>query len=367
MSRCLTEFGVCTIFEPDPNGTAASGDIEDRGTFESEPRPADWPGPKLVPRLFLSKAASPRPRGPLQAEDCAEPMHMILPGRIDADPSRGSAPGRMTVLLPVYRGDHAAFFSRALDSVIQQEAPADEILVVADGPLSEDLDRVIMTRQERSTVLRVLRLPRNQGLARALNEGVCAATGEMIARMDADDISHPARLAKQAAYLALHPDVALLGTQIREFHRLPDDGCHIRHVPMGRDAILRFAKTRNPFNHVSVVFRRQAVMAVGNYENWPRFEDYHLWAKLISAGYEVANLDEVLVYVRTSGLYGRRGGLSYARSEWAFRRELARLGIISPIGASIASIGATGVRILPNSAREQVYNRFLRLRSRPSR
>lgn len=266
----------------------------------------------------------------------------------------------LTVLLPVYGGDDPGHFGEALDSILSQTHPCDELLIVVDGPIPQATERVIDERAEGSRAIRLLRMPRNLGLPRALTAGITASQGALIARMDADDIAHPDRLARQAKFLDDHQNIAVVGTQVREFALHPLDGQRVRVVPTESREIRKFARFRNPFNHMSVMFRKDAVLAVGSYEDWPGFEDYHLWTKLMNHGFETANLPDTLMYARTEGLYVRRGGWPYIQKEWRFRQELVRMGISSQVESVAASVGAGLVRISPRRLRRWTYDNILR-------
>jgi hypothetical protein len=140
--------------------------------------------------------------------------------------------------------------------------------------------------------------------------------------MDSDDISLKDRFEKQIAYLMQNPKLVLLSGFISEFKDIPNDIVSIRKVPQGLDKIKKRLKTRNAFNHVSVMFNKNAVNSVGGYQDINGFEDYDLWIRLVQAGYEVDNLQELLVYVRIgNNMIGRRQGLVYAKKEIAFFKK----------------------------------------------
>lgn len=272
------------------------------------------------------------------------------------------SPG-LTVLLPVYWRDDPVHTRLALESVIVQTVAPHEVLIIKDGPVTDAVERELRALAERHpTIIRGLQLPENRGLGYALSIGVKEATNEIIARMDADDLADPTRFQKQLDVMTRDSNLSLVGAQIREFSHTPGDLALSRRVPIDQVDILRYAKWRNPFNHMSVMYRRTAVLDAGNYQSAPQFEDYHLWVRMLMAGDRVRNLNDVLVDVRTHDLAKRRGGRAYLRSEIQFRKDLAAWGFITPFEGFISATMAAGIRMAPSELRQLVYARLLRTR-----
>ena len=270
--------------------------------------------------------------------------------------------GNFSVLMSVYRKENPDFFYISLNSIWSQSLKPSEIVLVCDGPLSDELESVIKEFQNiMKDKLIVKRIKDNVGLGNALNFGLKYCTNNYIARMDTDDICVPGRFEEQLNYLNLNPDIVLLGSYIEEFDDDEDTPVSVKTVPLNNDAILKYAKKRNPFNHMSVVFKKTAVESVGGYENVPYFEDYYLWSKLLVAANKTANIPKVLVKARIgNGMVSRRGGLSYIKKIWNFRVKLHKLGFISLRELVIISLMQTVVAIIPNGARSFVYKHFLR-------
>lgn len=216
-----------------------------------------------------------------------------------------------SVLMSVYGKDNADFFARALKSVaIEQTKKPAQVVVVQDGPVSEQIDEIIaqIRSQAADIELTVIKKQENAGLAAALNTGLTACKYDWVARMDSDDVSHPARFEKQLAYLSEHPEVSAVGGAIAEFENEIGDMQSERHVKLTHKEIKAMAQSRTPMNHVSVMFSAVAVRSVGCYsENFGKLEDYKLWVDLITSGAILGNLDDVLVYVRVgNGFLARR-------------------------------------------------------------
>jgi glycosyltransferase involved in cell wall biosynthesis len=237
---------------------------------------------------------------------------------------------RLSVLISVYERDSPLFFSQALQSLLQQSLRADEVVVVQDGPIGIGLEAVLKNYSGKLP-LRTVALPVNGGLGAALCAGIIQCQCELIARMDADDLSVPDRFRLQVRTFENDAGLDAVGGSIAEFVSSPETPIAVRRLPASNDAILRYAKWRNPFNHMTAMFRRAAVINVGNYVPFVDFEDYHLWVRMLLAGSRFVNLDEILVYARTgTAMVKRRGGFQYAVAEIAFQRFLYGCGFISP-------------------------------------
>jgi hypothetical protein len=184
--------------------------------------------------------------------------------------------------------------------------------------------------------------------------------------MDSDDICVPERFEREVTYLDANPEVDVVGSAIAEFEQDPSAPQAIRRLPASGEALWRFARSRSPMNNVTVVFRKSSVVYAGNYESWEGFEDYHLWARMLTLGYQLRNLNDVLVFVRCgNGMQGRRGGLAYLKREIRFQSFLRRMGLLDMAG-SIWNILIRGpVRLAPSSIRAVLYRSLLRSRPVP--
>lgn len=238
-----------------------------------------------------------------------------------------------SVLMSVYAGADPAQLRAAVRSMLDQTLPTDDFVLVCDGPLTEELERVIgsFTRREPDR-FHVLRLERHSGLVAALNRGLPLCRHDLVARMDSDDISLPHRCRTQTAYLAAHPELAILSGTVLEFTEDPGTVTGKRALPATHGGIRRFARKRSPFNHPAVMYRKSAVAAAGGYRaDYPLFEDYDLWVRMLCAGFRGENLREPLLFMRTGmGMYRRRGGARYARNLLRFHSRLCREGFSTP-------------------------------------
>ncbi|WP_418276175.1 glycosyltransferase [Isoptericola jiangsuensis] len=272
------------------------------------------------------------------------------------------ADARFSVLLPVYAGDDAAHLERGFRSVtVDQTLRPDEVVVVRDGPVGDDVAAVLDRLDQITDVpVRVVRLPHNLGLARALEDGLVACRHEIVARADADDISLPQRFATQVPLITSGHDI--VGSAICEFEDDETVRGMVRVPPTGA-GIAEAARFRDPFNHPSVVYRRSAVAAVGGYEHLDLMEDYLLFARMLAAGAHAENITEPLVLYRVgAGAYARRGGRRLLASELALQRTLHTEGFVSTPQMVRNVVVRAGYRLVPQGLRRAGYRRYTRNR-----
>jgi glycosyltransferase involved in cell wall biosynthesis len=263
-----------------------------------------------------------------------------------------------SLLLPVYRGDDPQHFTRAFSSaVVDQDRRPAEVVLVQDGPVPEALEKVIDAAKESSPIaVNHLVLPRNVGLAIALTRGLEACLHDIVARMDADDISLPERFARQLPLIEDGLDV--VGTAMFEF----DESGRVlgrRIPPVGQENIVLQARFKDPFNHPTVVYRRSAVLAAGGYRHLDLMEDYWLFARMLQGGARVENLADPLVMYRVdAGAYNRRGGLRLFRSEVALQRALRRDRFLTRREFVRNVLVRGGYRFVPVGIRRIAYRRM---------
>lgn len=267
-----------------------------------------------------------------------------------------------SVLMSVYYKEKPEFLRQAIDSMFAQTAAPDEVVLVCDGPLTPELDQVILSFEEqRGEQFRVLRLETNMGLGNALQRGIHVCENEWIARMDSDDISLPDRMEKQLAYVRSHPEVSVVGGQIVEFVDDPANPVDIRSVPLEMPQIRETLRFKNPMNHVTTLFRKSAVLAVGNYEDYPGFEDYQLWARLLAQGYQMANLEDCLCQVRVGlDMYRRRGGWRFFKNTYRMQRFLLERKLITAAQFLRNLIIRFSAAVLPNRLRGAMFRKVMR-------
>ena len=271
-----------------------------------------------------------------------------------------------SLIICVYEKENPEFFAQCLDSIAAQTRTPDELIIVKDGPLTGELDAVLCDVSFPCQV-KTIALPENVTLGPARAEGVKAAGCDWVAIMDSDDVCRPDRFEKQMDMIEAEPRLGLIGGQTSEFSeaagRSPATRATrtMRKTPVGHDDIVKFAKKRNPFNHMTVMLRKDLALEAGNYRYFPFFEDYDLWTRMIKNGAICANHPDVLVDVRAGGgMYGRRRGTLYIKYEWRMLKQLKRLGYINRFEFVRNAAVRLPARLLPAKALATLYRKFLR-------
>lgn len=271
---------------------------------------------------------------------------------------------KFSICTSVYKNDKPEFVRVALDSMLvrQSEKPS-EIVLVQDGPVPEELSTLLQEYEGiYPTIMHVIRLERNGGLGNALKLGVENAKYDICARMDSDDICLPNRFEKQLAYLQAHSECDIVGGQMTEFIDSPDNIVGRREVPLSNEEIYQFMKSRCALNHVTVMFRKEAVLKAGNYQDWFWNEDYYLWVRMMKVGCKFANIPDVAVNVRSGAdQYARRGGKKYFDSEIGIKKLMLKEGLITRSQFVINYLERFIIQLmLPNSIRGWVFRTFAR-------
>lgn len=269
---------------------------------------------------------------------------------------------KFSVLMPVYAKEKPEYFSLALESIFNQSLVPNEVVVVQDGPLTLDLYTVISQFMDKfPSIMKIVNLEKNSGLGIALNHGIEACSYDWIARMDSDDFSVYDRFKKQVNYLAEHPEVDLLGSNIQEYDEDMTKVISVRKVPESHDEIIASIKKRSPFNHMTVFYRKTKVIERGSYEDCISFEDYYLWCKLAIGGLKFHNLQENLVNMRTgNAIAKRRGGKKYLLNMLGFQKRIYKLGMLSFLELTGNILIRGTVAVLPASLRVFLYRKSLR-------
>ena len=270
-------------------------------------------------------------------------------------------PGGFAVLMAVYFRDDPRLLEVAVDSVFANTLQPTQFVLVSDGPLSPELRLRLQQLQERHLGrIEVLRLQNNMGLAHALNAGLNYIKTPWIVRADADDFNLPHRFATLAELLASRPQLVLVSSAILEVDAT-GRSIAIRRVPASEEEIRQFVKSRNPFNHMAVAYRREAVLACGGYPNVHLKEDYALWCRMLASHTRVANTAEVLVHASAGhDMYRRRGGWKYAKAEWDLQIVMVSCGLKTRARALLDGLLRAAVFLAPAGLRGKVYEVLLR-------
>ncbi len=269
---------------------------------------------------------------------------------------------KYSVLMSVYYKEQPEYLRQSMESIYEQTIPTDDFVLVCDGPLNPELDAVIDEMQKKfGDALHVCRLTKNGGLGNALNIGIKHCKNELVARMDSDDISYPDRCERQLQLFAAQPDISICSGIVEEFSTTPTVVNAKRVPPETNDKIIQFAKTRNPFNHPCVMYKKSAVEAAGGYQDFYLLEDYYLWIRMLQKGYQGYNLQEPLLWMRAgSDMYKRRGGWKYFMSQYRLLQYMYQQAFITVGLYLLGTFVRLGVAIVPNSLRNFIFSNILR-------
>jgi len=264
-----------------------------------------------------------------------------------------------SVLMSVYEKESAQNLKTSVESIFAQTVLPQDFVLVIDGPVGIELENEICALKQKYS-LKCVYIKENVGLARALNFGLEECECEIVARMDSDDISLPDRMEKQLKLLS-DAKADIVSSAVSEFENDPEIINGKRIVPATHNEILQFARKRTPFNHPATVYKKSLVLKCGGYLNYEFFEDYELFARLLSQGAVGANCEESLVLMRTGqGLFTRRGGVHYAKCVNSFYKRMRELGLCSAKEIFSVQIPRVIVALIPNKVRKIVYQKFLR-------
>ncbi len=267
-----------------------------------------------------------------------------------------------SVLMSIYKNADPHFLQEAIDSVLHQTLAPAEIVVIIDGKVPGNVRAVLdKYKSKYNELFNIIQLEENIGLALALRHGVLNCKCDFIARMDQDDICRVDRFEKQMSEFSKNDSISMVGSYVAEFYNDVNNIKSMRKVPLSFDEIKKFAKKRNPMNHMTVIFEKKDVLDCGNYKDFLENEDYHLWARMIMKGNKIINIPEPLVYARTGiDMYHRRGGMKYAKRDYLLEKEFYNMRFITLYEMIINIALRIPVRLIPNKLRELFYLKFLR-------
>lgn len=268
---------------------------------------------------------------------------------------------QFSVLMSLYIKEKPENLRACMDSVLAQTVLPDEIVMVKDGPLTDELEAVLAEYVAKDPALyTIVPLETNRGLGLALAEGMLHCKHELVARMDTDDICRADRFELQLAEFRKDPELDICGSHIVEFE---EDVEHIvakRTVPLTDAEIKKYQKRRDGLNHVSVMFKKSTVLRAGNYQSCLLMEDTLLWANMFNAGAKAMNIDDALVYVRIGkDMFERRGGFAYYKKYKEGRKKVRQTGYIGFFDYHYTLFVQFCVAMMPNKLRGWVFKVLL--------
>ena len=264
---------------------------------------------------------------------------------------------KYSVLMSLYKKEKPEYLRIALDSMLKQTIEPDEIVLVEDGPLTDELYEVLSDYP----MLHRIRNEKNLGLGLALNVGLKQCRNELVARMDTDDCSKPNRCEKQLARFLEKPYLAIVGSHIDEFSGEISNVISQRIVPTTSEDIYKFSKKRSAFNHPAVMYSKTAVLENNGYSDLKRNQDVDLFGRMQFEGYKAENIDEALLLFRSSNeLAKRRKSWQNTWSYIATIRKFWKMGYSSFSDYAIVAIAQTGMYLMPVKMQNYIYKKLLR-------
>lgn len=235
---------------------------------------------------------------------------------------------KYSVLMAIYAKDLPVYVVTAVESMLSQTIPPEEYIIVVDGPITDELKTVILKYGENKELFTIIWLNENKGLANALNIGLKHCRNELVARMDADDISRPNRCERELECFKNCPKLVICGCNVDEFYESPNNIKTSRIVPQDYQSIRKFMKKRQPFNHPTVMYKKSKVLECGGYPYLKRKEDFDLFSRMLQKGCYALNINESLYLYRVNKAnYARRKSKTNLKSAiYVYRQHLNRKG-----------------------------------------
>lgn len=267
-----------------------------------------------------------------------------------------------SVLMSLYIKEKAEYFDECMQSILNQTVLPSEIVIVYDGPISNDLRKMVEEYKKNNPgLIKTIENKKNKGLGLALADGVPACKYELIARMDTDDIAREDRFEKQLECFMNDSKLDICGSHIIEFEGTIDNVLSKRKVPLTNEEIADYQKQRSAFNHMTVMYKKSTVLRAGNYEDCPLMEDDMLWVRMLISGAKGMNIDDYLVYARTGyAMIERRGGWAYFKKYLNGRRKIYETKYITRYDYLKTVYIQFFVTLLPRKIRRIIFINLLR-------
>lgn len=266
---------------------------------------------------------------------------------------------KFTILLPIYqRKDLEGAFIEVIKSIYGNTLLPDQLIILIDGDLNPSFFKNV-NKLKNIHNFEIYYPKLKLGLSKILNKGITLSRNDWIIRADGDDINLSNRFETLTKYMK--EDYDLIGSKVIEYNKSKNVKI-IKNIPYALTDIKKFSKVRNPFNHMSVAYKKNTLIEVGLYPDLYLKEDYGLWIKILSnKKYKIINLPEALVEVNASDeMYSRRGGLEYLKSELQLFFFKNKYKIHNPYEGIIILFIRTFFLIFPNFLKILIYRIILR-------
>lgn len=265
---------------------------------------------------------------------------------------------KYSVLMSLYKKEKPEYLVTAINSMLNQTIKPNEIVIVEDGPLTDDLYDIL---DDYGDKIRRIKNDKNLGLGLALNIGLKACCNDLVARMDTDDISKPDRCEKQLRVFEENPELSIVGAWVDEFYDSPNEVVSTRVVPSSSEEIFQFAKRRSAFNHPVVMYRKSKVLENKGYADLRRNQDVDLFGRMLFSGCKAENIPEALLYFRSNeGLARRRKSWENTKSYIDTIKKFYKMGYSSLYDYIIVAVAQAGMFVMPIKLQQWVYKTFLR-------
>lgn len=259
--------------------------------------------------------------------------------------------------MSVYHKDNPEFLKLSIDSMLNQSIMSNDFVIVKDGQLSKELNDVLDAKKQENNSITIVELKENQGLGKALDYGLKFCKNELVARMDADDISLPTRCEKLLHLFESNPNLSIAGTYIDEFENDPKIIKWSRVVPTDNDSIKKIIRRRSPFNHPTVMFKKSEVIRCGGYGPLKRKQDMDLFSRMMNMGCVAQNIPESLLLFRAGEAnLKRRQSKEYRKSTNIVAKLNYKRGYISFWDLQYIKLGQFLMLFLP----KKLLNNLLR-------
>lgn len=266
---------------------------------------------------------------------------------------------KISVLMSLYYKENPKYLREAIESILSQSYIPDQFVIVKDGRLTDELEEVL-NDYKNNGIFKIIGYDNNCGLGHALNYGVVNCDGDIIVRMDSDDISAKDRIEKQLKYIVEY-DYDFVGSNTIEFTNSIENIQGRRIMPENSTDIYNYSKTRNPFIHPSIMTYKNVLLESGNYQDCYLCEDFDMWIRVLKKGYKCYNIQENLVYMRVNDdFYRRRGGLKYCKSILSFLKKIRKQKWMGFFDYHKRRVATIVVSMVPSNIRVYIYKKFLR-------
>lgn len=270
---------------------------------------------------------------------------------------------KYSVLMSVYFKEKPEWLDYSIKSMMDQTVKCDEFVLVEDGPLTDELDKIIDKYIKKyPSIFKVIKIEKNGGLGPALARGILECKNELVIRMDSDDYSVPERCEKLLNKYQENTDYDVIGSYEVEFENEIENVIAIHKVPGDTKSVNNMMKKRCSLLHPTVMYKKSSVIKAGNYRSVKLYEDYDLFMRMIrSYNMKGCNIEENLYYIRINDdFFKRRGGISYMITATKFKFKQLQNKNITIKDFIISAGGQAIVCLLPNKLRKQFYLKFLR-------